>query len=410
MKHNYFKLFLFSILTLLFVACGGSSSPNTPNHPNNPNTPDGECAVVVAEDITIPSLLANSSAECDYLFSGDLDVKSSLTIEPGTVVQFDQDARLSIDEAGSISAVGTAEERIVLEGRLEVQGFWQGLCFGDSRESRLEYVDLLWAGKVRTGGSSVCSAAIGGVNGNGESVTIKNSLIAGSFTHGLDAQRVPLGEFTNNVFANNAEYGVRVDPDQVHKLDAESDYLGTSVNAPNGKPYVYLSGFLEGAGDTLTWRKLNAPYLAEEDFPYGTGKVNINDAVTITIEAGARFEFGPQSAINLFDGATLQTLGTAEAPVVFTGKEQTPGAWDGLFFQDSNGVLEHVQVSYGGAEGGSILASGNIILSGVNGSDLTIRNSTISHSVTCGVTLDPERSSLEAVNVTFADNAENICQ
>jgi hypothetical protein len=406
MKHLI--LTLLSVLTLFLTACGGSSSPNTPNNPNNPNTPDGECAVIVTEDITIPSLLVNSPAQCDYLFSGDLEVKSSLTVEPGTVVQFDQDARLSIDEAGSISAIGTAEERIVLEGRLEVQGFWYGLCFSDSRASRLEYVDLLWAGKVFTGGSSVCSASIGGVNGNGESVTIKNSFIAGSFTHGLDAQKVPLGEFANNIFANNAEYGVRVDPEQVHKLDAESDYLGTSVNAPNGKPYVYLSGFLEGTGDTLIWRNLNAPYLAEEDFPYGTGKVNINEAVTITIEAGARFEFGPQSAINLFDGATLQALGTAEAPIVFTGKKETPGAWDGLFFQDSKGVLEYAQVSYGGAEGGSVLANGNIILSGVNGSDLTLRNSTISHSATCGISLG-EDSTFQNSDNTFSNNPTDIC-
>lgn len=377
-----------------------------------PPPPGGDptaCTYTLTDDVTVPSLMENTPAACDYLVTGDITVSSSLSVAPGTVVQFDQDTRLSIAEAGSITAVGTPDARIRFEGRSQVKGFWYGLCFGDNRASRLEYVDILWAGKVFTGGSHVCSAAIGGVNGDGEPVTIKHSLIAGAYTHGLDAQTVPLGEFENNIFADNTEYGVLVSPDQVHKLDAASDYLGTSVGAPNGKPYVFFSGFLKGDGSRVTWRKLNAPYLAEDFFPYDTGSVILDGPVTVTVEPGARFEFGAGGALNFWDGPSLLALGTAEAPVVFTGKEKTPGAWDGLLFQNAGAsVLEHAEVSYGGAEGGSLLASGNLIITGVDGSDVTVRNSLITHSATCGVSVS-EDSTFQQSGNTYSNNAQDLC-
>ena len=271
-------------------------------------------------------------------------------------------------------------------------------------------MDIAWGGKLQSlagGGGKACSAAIGGVNRDGEAVHIKHSSITGSNTSGLDAQSVPIGEFENNVFANNLDYGVITDPDQIHQLDGASDYLGTSVNAPNGKPYVFLAGLYKGQGESMTWHNLNAPYLTEYNPPYGNNII-ISDPVTITIEAGARFEFAGEGEFNVWDGAALQAIGTADAPIVFTGKDKTPGSWQGIDFSDAGkSVLEHTEVSYAGGDS----SNGNIYIHGVEtGSDVTLRNSLIANSARCGIALDPERSSLEAVNVTFSSNVENICQ
>ena len=113
-----YKLFTLPIL-LVLIACGGSSSQNPPSG-------NGQCATVISEDINIATTLKNSSAACDYYFQrrpgrndtllGTLEVRSNLTIEPGTVIQFDQDLRLSIEVGGSITAVGTPGARIRLEG------------------------------------------------------------------------------------------------------------------------------------------------------------------------------------------------------------------------------------------------------------------------------------------------------
>lgn len=401
------KLAVCLVLALVMSACGGQPPPppgsgdNPPPVDNPPPTNPDTCAVVISGDITIPTRLDKTPNTCDYFVrGGTIRVRSELAIDPG-VVQFEQDTRLMIDDAGSITAVGTPEARIRLEGQLAVKGSWYGLCFGTNRASRLEYVDILWAGKVWSGGSTACRAAIGGVSGNGEPVSVKHSLIAGAYTSGLDATRVPLGDFENNVFADNTEYGVLVSPENVHKLDAASDYLGASVGRPNGKPYVFFSGFLKGDGSSVTWRKLNAPYYTGDEFPYGRNVI-VDEPITMTIEPGTRFEFGPDRSLNFWDGASLNAIGTPEAPIVFTGKSQVAGSWEGLSFGEAgSSTLENVEVSYGGADG---LFAGNIAVYGVYATALvTIRNSLITYSETCGILVSADV--VEQSGNTFQNNA-----
>src|SRR5690606_2202973 len=248
-------------LALLLAACGGPSTGGGDVPP-----PGGECSVTITEDITIPTRLANLGAGCDYRVNGTVVIKGALVIDPGTEIQFGQDSRWRIEDTGSINAVGTADNRITLRGAVNTTGFWYGLCFGDNRASRLEWVDLLNAGKVWSGGSSVCRAAIGHSSGSGEPIAIVDTLVAGAQTTGLDATKLNLGEFARNVFAANLEYGVRVSAANASLLDGASDYAGTSVDAPNAKPYVYLShAAMSDPGKTHLWPRLNAPYFIGQD-------------------------------------------------------------------------------------------------------------------------------------------------
>lgn len=224
---------LLAALTVVLAACGGTQAPD-----GGQPQPGGECAVTITEDITIPTRLANLGAGCDYRVNGDVRVTGELVIDPGTEVQFGQDSRLRIEDTGSIHAVGTEDQRIVMRGAVNTTGFWYGLCFSDNRVSRLERVDLLNAGKVWLGGTTVCRAAIGHGGGGGEPLSIVDTLVAGAQTTGLDATTLELGEFARNVFAANKEYGVRVSATNLARLDAASDYLGHSVGTPNSKAYV----------------------------------------------------------------------------------------------------------------------------------------------------------------------------
>jgi hypothetical protein len=401
---------------VLLVACGtptpppGNGDNPPPGNGNNPPPDPNACTVVIDSNITIPSRLINSANACDYFVTGDIWVQSELTIDPGVVVVFDQDARLLITDAGSLSAVGTPDARIVLAGQLNVRGYWYGLCFGNNRESRLEYVDLLWAGKVWSGGSTVCRAAIGGVN-RGAPVHIRHSVIAGSLTNGLDATRVPIGEFENNVFAANTEYGVRASPEVIHKLDVASDYLGISVDAPNGKPFIHISGLgtpdVAGEDEVAIWRNLNADYYLEDDFPYGRNIIVTGGQ--IGIEPGTRFvAASPRSDINFWDGTLLVAVGTPDAPIVFTGARETAGSWRGLSFSDSAGMFEHVEVRYGGSASG--IYNGNIVVYGNPELFTTVRNSLIMGSETCGI-LDNALggSAIRQMDNTFSDNQWDLC-
>ena len=290
-------------------------------------SPTAECAINISDDITIPTWTANLGAGCDYRVDGKISISGALTIDPGTEVHFGLDSSCQIADISSINAIGTADERITLPCTLNTAGFWYGLCFSDNRVSRLEQVILLNAGKVWTGGNSVCRAAIGHGYGDGEPIAIVDTLITCAQTTCLDATKLDLGEFARNVFAANQEYGVRVSRENVGHLDSASDYAGTTVGAANAKPYVQLSdSAMSDPGKTHLWPRLNVPYfIGEDEFGYHRNVI-VTDDTHIAVGPGTTFVFGSEGSLNIWDGSTLTDIGTEDEPVVFTGLVKEPGS------------------------------------------------------------------------------------
>lgn len=397
---------LLAVLALVLSACGGQPSGGGEGE----GPPGGECAVTIASDITIPTRLTDLGPGCDYQVYSSVNITAPLTIEAGTEVQFAQDTRWHITDSGSISAVGTEDKRITLRGAVNTTGYWYGLCFSDNRASRLEWVDLLNAGKVWLGGTSVCRAAIGHGYGDGEPISIVATMVALSHTTGLDATQLQLGQFQNNIFAANQEYGVRVSAGNLHHLDATSDYAGTSVDAPNGKPFVHLADKeMSDPGETHVWPRLNAPYfIGEDEFDYHQNVI-ITDDTHVQVEPGTTFVFGQGGGINVWELSTFTAVGTADQPVVFTGQMQEPGSWEGLAVSNGALILDHAEVSWGGADG---FYAGNISISGVGTTqDSHIANSLIRGSATCGlfVTEDTQDRVFDGGGNVFEDNVQDLC-
>lgn len=81
-----------------------------------------------------------------------------------------------------------------------------------------------------------------------------------------------------------------------------------------------------------------------------TGSVEVVNNATLTIQPGVTLTFHEDCQMTISSGQ-LVAVGTAEAPIVFTGMETTPGYWAGLRFLDSNSLsnrLEYVTIEYGG--------------------------------------------------------------
>src|SRR5690554_4432710 len=200
---------------LLLSACGGTSAgPDVPGpDPGGPIDVDPvACRVTVNRDLTVPTLLANGPEACDYWFPGTAGshtayrIASDVLIEPGTVLLFGQDTHLYVEDSGRLTAIGTEDERIVFQGAEPVHGYWYGICFEDSRESRLEFVDIRWGGKVWTSMGSNCRGGIAGAwPGSTEPLHITNSTVSGSYVSGLSVHDLILGDFANNAFYNNLD-------------------------------------------------------------------------------------------------------------------------------------------------------------------------------------------------------------
>lgn len=364
----------FRILSLLGIlvilnACVSSPAPNNnqnPNDPTQPTTPsdDGACTYVLTKDITVPSRLVNTPAVCDYVLEGFVRIKSSLTIEPGVVIRAKQNATVRVD-GGQITAVGTADARIVMEGLNHLAGYWRGIRVAEGRESKFEYFDLKDAGQVCS--SLWCPDAA--LLLDDITVSFANSTVSNSYVHGLQiSSDVLLTKFENNRFYNNTWAGLVVNAKHIPTLDTASDYAGQGAN--NGRPYVLVSSSDQKQGQEYRWKNLNAPYLL--------GSVYL-DYGTVILEPGVEMVMASEGGL-ILEYAELKAIGTPDAPIIFRGLKPDAGYWEAIEFRDSEGVFEHVQVSDGGLES---LVSNSMI--DVGESTFTISNSRVSNSINYGI-------------------------
>ena len=397
------RTFLLCVALLILVLLGGcgetSSFPiNQPVPPTGPETPpsSGGCTYVLNDDITVPTQLVNTASACDYQLEGYVYISSRLVIEPGVVIQASQDSGLTVD-GGELLAVGDAQNRIVLEGLNHVAGYWGGVDFNEGRESRLEYVDIKDAGQVC--GRLWCSQA--GLVLSDVTISLTNSSVSNSYVHGVSVDgNVLFTAFANNRFYGNTWSGIYVSPEYVPFLDAGSDYLGQE--SANGLPYVYVGNgdLVQGVEDR--WQKLNAPYLL-------VGYVDVQGGI-LAPDPGVTLVFDEGSWLDIEGNGVLRAVGTAAEPIVFKGKSEVPGYWDGITFWGSpwqENVLEYVDIRHGGSDGSLSPAYGAVYL--YDSSSVTIRNSVIAdnarYAVNCSdPTYDDNVLVLGSGN-TFSNNA-----
>lgn len=398
---------------LLLSACG-STSDSTPGGPDS-GTPDASaCRVTVNADITTPTVLQNGPEECDYYFavSQQYDVTEPLSIEPGTVLRFAEGSTLMVTDSGSLHAVGEPDQRIVFEGAEAVPGYWVGICFGNNSESRLEYVDLLAAGRITDYASSSCTGAIGGIHtasGSKEPVHLLNVRQYGSLANGLSAHSMRLGEFSNNAFAGNAAYGVSVQADQVQALDPASDYLGSSLGEPNVQPFVHVDGWISGEQEHH-WYPLGVPYRVEGFTPGYSFSLFIDGGAKLTLHPGVHIYFDRGTGLNVWDDAVLSAVGTMQQPVVLTGVEESPGSWNGVSVMNAGLNLNNLHLSWGGSAEAGNSAGIHIYGDELDSLPKVLNTVSIQGSATCGIWISEHSFPLvQAQNVDVTGNHEDLC-
>ena len=153
-----------------------------------------------------------------------------------------------------------------------------------------------------------------------------------------------------------------------------------------------------GEGEVLTLENrnngidyiINCVYVVEGDFI-------INPGVTI--------QFGTDAGIRVYEAGSIQLLGTAQDQVVFTGEEQIPGSWKGVFI-DSNDIknkIEFAKIEYAG--GGYFNSNGD--LGGVivySDTHLNMNNTTIINSEAYGF-----NASYGGCELTLENNTITSC-
>lgn len=351
---------------------------------------DDRDVVEISEDITTETTWKSDSI---YRVTEEVEVSAPLTIEPGTVIEFEAFAGLVLSDEFDIR--GTEEEQILFTGTEEEPGHWKGILIRQTKEdiNGFDHVVIEYGGGDAYHSSQApanLQLARDGSGGQyGSAVALTNSTLRHSGGHGLSVQwRGWFHDFENNVFVDNEEAPVRISDNRLHSLDTDSEYEGNGVDA------VIVDAYGTGISNSdVTWENLGIPYrFQDEDHNTSEIRVTIEPGTVIEFEQLAGLTFGWKTEINL--------RGTEEEPIVFTGTEEEPGHWNGLWIdkttEDIN-ALEHVVVEYGGNTSFfSEPANLTIARSGPiqNDASVEVTDSTFAHSGGYGIVYEDTRASV----------------
>ncbi len=114
-------------------------------------------------------------------------VEAAWQLAAGAVVEVGQGVNIIVDEAGSVSAIGTADAPVRFVGAEAQRGYWQGLeIHSITASNEFDHAEFLHAGSDGFNGSADSDGAlfIGGWGGDGQ-VTVNNTRFELSGGHGV---------------------------------------------------------------------------------------------------------------------------------------------------------------------------------------------------------------------------------
>ena len=365
---------------------------------------------VVADDITEDTRWTSNET---WYVTRDVLVQPEveLTIDPGTVVQFDTGDSLIVE--GTLIAAGTATDKILFTSDRDDTGL-------DGEPGTTDDIDTEGNGpttgspgqwtniefRVGSSGSLLrhTEFRFGGAGGRGNvfvnsgPLTLGDSLIRNSSSDGLRIEGAS-PELNGNIFQGNADAAV--------SMDLASAPVITAVNMfDNDVNAVAVDGG-DLPGDT-TWGNPEATYWLSDT-------VTIPEGVTLTVVPGKTIK----GNVGVFDSAglevngTLAASGTESAPIVFTSENDdsiggttrsggtSPGAsngWEGISYSatSTGNLLDHTEVRYAGRK-----QAGAVV---VNGGELSMTGSTILGSSHDGLRI--ENSTPAVSSSSFVNNAD----
>jgi RHS repeat-associated protein len=321
---------------------------------------------------TIPNGTVWTNAQVQSIV-GNIDVPqgSTLTIDPGTVVQFNGGTNMTVE--GTVNASGTSGQHIFFTSSRDNSplggannagnGDWDKIEFNSGSTGTFNFVEVRYAG----GGDE-----LGAIVDNAGTLSLTNSIIRNTYnTSGLRiANANPT--VTGDTFANNNSQAIGMD------LSSNPTISGITVTN-NG-----VNGLLLDNGSLTvnsTWTNPAIVYQL-------SGDLTVPQGITLTVGAGQVVKANGKS---LIVNGTMTAQGTAAQPIIFTSFQDDSaggntdndgtgtssggkGDWDKLEFSSGGaGALNFVQVRYAG--GGDQL--GALV---DNGGALSFTNGTISNS------------------------------
>lgn len=374
---KYVKFSMIVACVLIMNACGKDPlNPDDIN--NNPNQPTTlTCDIRQSTTLTDRNPLGvDYIVDCAaYVFSG------TLTIEPGTTIQFNDGASLSILETGVIKANGTAQNQIRFTNNGGIAPSWAGIfIYTDGVGNSISHCIIEKAGAVTSQG--FLNEVKGALIIEEAKINFTNNQIINSGDAGI----VILNEgefttFTNNTIRGSVNFPMVVDAEQLGIID-----FNANTFANNGKEYIEINS--PQRVENYIEKPIN---IIKTPIPYFVSKKTFFYRTT-EIMAGTEFVFAENTAL-IFnaENTPFRILGTATNHVVMKGLKAQSGYWGGVLIETKGDKyqFDYLDISDGGAlDHGYGALKGNIKLAGYGVILLTMNNCTSTRSGNCDVVLD----------------------
>lgn len=243
-----------------------------------------------------------------YVITGNVNVTSTLTIEPGAVIKL-SGARISVSNSGKILANGTSTEHIVFTSLFDDsycgdtnndgtattpnKGDWTSLYLNGGTAHSFKYCDFLYAGKADGGYNNAVLLSVAGTSFEFDHCTFAHTLSSTNSTafvfHGgsymIDNT---VSKFTNNVFYDN---------DRPLFISTYYNLGSTNVfhnpanpDEKNKRNGIWLYN-TTNQGATITFSETEVPYVISAFFNGGgsgaTDVVNVNANVILKFEGAS---------------------------------------------------------------------------------------------------------------------------
>lgn len=306
---------------------------------------------------------------------------NSLTIDAGVTLKFDGNRGITIN--GDLKAIGTSTEPITFTSNAAVpaRGDWRNLYFNN-----VDNACNLSGCILEYGGSA--NGTIYTNNNTSLWLAIHFSEISNSGSYGIYNTNTSYASIGVVDIHDCDNYPIRTGAGSVGYMSAFSTFTSNTPNAIRVEQQTF--------GGVATWLDHGIPYVIWND-------ITINDATTLTLQAGAELKFNTGARFQV-DG-TLIADGDPVNHITFTSNQAlpAPGNWERLFLNAANAgtILDYCDISYGGA------TNGNIDINNCS-SNVSISNSTITYSSNDGVYIRNGSSPSFINSVITSNNSEGI--
>ena len=346
------------------IRAGGNSGDGGDNGNGPTTTQTLECS------INTETVLKNGIAAVDYKIAANcvVDITAALTIEPGVVIEFEENAGLGVYDQGSIKVIGTEASPITLKGAEDVTGYWRGIHIETN-----SFNNIFEHATIENAGSNYvycCNEKTTILLKDGQ-LKLSDVTINKGAGYGLTVRKnATLRDFSNVSISNNEDYLASLDLARAAEIP-EQNLKGTG----NTKPYIFITG--SSLAEQITLWQQSVPFLFE-------GEVfNIQEG--LTIEKGVEIVMEQGAGIGVFDDGWLAIKGSSDNPVVFRGEQSTKGYWRGIHVETNslNNDINYLQLSDAGS---NYVYCCNIIASMFfKDGKAQVKNSTISNGKGYGV-------------------------